>query len=509
MASADPNTTTEPAAQWAQRALWVAVLVGIALRVREYLAVRSLWLDEVFLALGILDQPWQDLLQPLPHNQIAAIGFVVVTKAIAGVLGPAEWALRLLPCLAGLASVVLCACVATKVLPRWGAALATLLFSLSDRGIYYATEFKPYSVDVLASLVALYWGLSRPPCSRTRRLADALLLGTVLLFSFPAALVIVASGIYRLIRATDRKQELRYLGLIALACAPAALIAYLGGGRHATANRFLYDYWAFAFPRIPPVSLEDLRWYVWTTRSLIEHAFDAWSYSLVAALAGYGMLRMRHGGLLALALVVTFAAAAVRLYPFHGRTVLFLSPVVCYATCAGLTHLGKQRWRGLLLVAGAILLTVPPAVVAYGFLWRSRERAPAREMFALLSRVSRSRPQQLAVTTWAAGFMYDYYGRLFSLPRRQAVEMPEWNGDRVSYRQSLLRALKGKQATWVVYYGVVDWRHGPIEAVYEETEALLEALESDGSPTVLFAGPGTLLIEWHPREESNRRSQRQ
>lgn len=478
--------------------LGCAVLLGCGLRLREYVANRSFWLDEVFLALGILDTPWAELTGPLPHNQVAAPGFVITVKAISTLWGPSELVLRLFPFACGLLAVLMFAILASRMLHMTGACLATLLFALSDYGIYYSTEFKPYIVDVLATLMALRWAISPRPDSWRRQLITAAVAGGILLFSFPAGLILVAAALYRLVRAPERRKELVYLFVVGCVSVPAAVATFLGGARHAMGNKFLYEYWQFAFPRVPPASLSDLNWYVWTTRSLLEHAFDAWSYSLVAAVAAFGLARARHRALLILTLAVPLGAAALRLYPFHGRTVLFVTPVVCLAVAAGVAQVGTGVWRTPLALLLTGILLAPPASVAAYYAWHTRERAPARSMFQLLSTTARSDPDRDVVTTWAAGFMYDYYRRLLPLPPRRATDVPEWSGNSREYAMAIRRAL-GNRAAWVAFYGVVDWRSGPIEAVHEETPALEQTLNETGRPRLLFKGPGALLFAWEPR----------
>ena len=48
---------------------WCAVIVGILLRLRQYLHARPLWLDEAMLANNILARPFTSLLQPLGRDR--------------------------------------------------------------------------------------------------------------------------------------------------------------------------------------------------------------------------------------------------------------------------------------------------------------------------------------------------------------------------------------------------------------------------------------------------------
>src|SRR5215475_14295682 len=76
---------------------WLALFLGVGLRVREYLADRSLWIDELMLALGVNHRAVTDLLRPLDFNQAAPAGFLVLVKSSTALFGNSELGLRLVP----------------------------------------------------------------------------------------------------------------------------------------------------------------------------------------------------------------------------------------------------------------------------------------------------------------------------------------------------------------------------------------------------------------------------
>jgi hypothetical protein len=69
---------------------------GAALRLWQYAADTSFWVDEITLAHNIVGRPLRRLLfEPLAFDQIAPKGFLLVQKLAALGLGPSELALRL------------------------------------------------------------------------------------------------------------------------------------------------------------------------------------------------------------------------------------------------------------------------------------------------------------------------------------------------------------------------------------------------------------------------------
>lgn len=87
------------------RLLWLAIFVGFFLRFVQYLLNRSLWIDEAFVALNVINKSWIELLKPLDYNQGAPLGFLFAEKFFVQLLGTNEYVLRLFPFLAGIASI--------------------------------------------------------------------------------------------------------------------------------------------------------------------------------------------------------------------------------------------------------------------------------------------------------------------------------------------------------------------------------------------------------------------
>src|SRR5688572_255442 len=80
----------QPVASWISlSALGVLTLFGVALRLRQYLFNRSLWVDEVKVALNVIDRNVGELLTlPLANNQSAPPGFLLSARAAVVAFGP-------------------------------------------------------------------------------------------------------------------------------------------------------------------------------------------------------------------------------------------------------------------------------------------------------------------------------------------------------------------------------------------------------------------------------------
>jgi hypothetical protein len=86
---------------------WILISIGIVLRLIQYMINRSLWLDESFLALNIINRSFEQLFMPLDYGQVAPVGFLMVERLNVQLFGNNEYSLRLLPLIAGICSLFL------------------------------------------------------------------------------------------------------------------------------------------------------------------------------------------------------------------------------------------------------------------------------------------------------------------------------------------------------------------------------------------------------------------
>jgi len=169
---------------WRRATILALVGLGVALRLREYLANRSLWLDEAYLALNLMDRSYAGLVGTLSDGQAAPVGFLFAQRLIITTFGSSEYALRALPLLASIVAVIAFAALAGRVLPPAGKFVGIAIFALSELLIYYAAETKQYGVDAaVAVIIWLSFTALRPRLERNEWQAWAMVavLGAVAL----------------------------------------------------------------------------------------------------------------------------------------------------------------------------------------------------------------------------------------------------------------------------------------------------------------------------------------
>lgn len=364
------------------RLLALALLIlGIACRLARYFLNFPLWYDEACLALNLNDRDYAGLMRQLDNFQIAPILFLWGERAFAQLLGPSEWALRLLPLLAGVLSLLLFWHLARITVSPLAATLGVGLLAVSRWPIGLSAQVKPYSLDLLCSLAlltpAVHW-LRRP--ERTRWLALlALLTPIAVAASFPV--VFVAGGISLALLPTVRHARWTaragYLAFnLSLSAAFLVIDVWLGsqqlGDSGSRFHDFMTGYWSNGFP--PNQAGPLLEWLLRIhTGLLMAYPLgnsDWWGTGTFLFFA-LGAGRCWRRGRLAFVILclapfaLNLIAACLGRYPYGGccRLSQHLAPAICLlagvggaATIKRLFPRRRHRLRAACAVCGVFAL---------------------------------------------------------------------------------------------------------------------------------------------------------
>jgi hypothetical protein len=136
-------------------------------------------------------------------------------------------------------------------------------------------------------------------------------------------------------------------------------------------GRFIWVWWDFAFLRVPPHSMAELKLEVWQLLNVFDSPSDVKTpmgpvvtaiLALALAIAGAASMGRRWPGglyLLAAPFACAVAASAMRQYPFHGRLLIFLVPSVQMLVSQGAAVVGRPGGPRLLGALGVLLLLQP------------------------------------------------------------------------------------------------------------------------------------------------------
>ncbi len=491
-----------PSARRRDALTWLLLGAGLVLRVAQYLANRSLWLDEAYLAPTILRRPWSELFTPPDYGQVGPVGFLVLERVAATLFGQSEYALRLVPLLAGVASLFLFRRIAARILPPTAVPLAMALFAFNDPLIYFSSELKPYSLDVAIALGLLSLALDvGQGASGNRRLLVRLALAgaAAVWFSLPAVFVLAGAGSTLALSAWRRqdRQRVSAIGLAGLLWAASFAALYAESLSRIARASWVLDFWSQAFLPLPPRSLADIYWLPRALGALFEdpgglvfRGLGIFCF-LVGCLALMAADRLRLGLLLA-PLLFALLASGLRIYPFHGRVLLFLAPSILLLIALGaerLRELTAERMRAVYGIL-VLLLLFHPVLFSAKALARPRTR---EEIKPVLARVERSRrPGDRVYVYSAAAPAFDYYAPRYGFSSGDTLA-GTWAGDPDGARRDL-EMLRGGGRTWVIV------SHPVRPDGSNDEERFLPLLDGSGRRLEEFRAPGAAVYLYDMEE---------
>jgi hypothetical protein len=477
----------------------ILLLIGGLLRLRQYLAGRSLWADEAMLALNIVNRNFGELLKPLDYDQGAPIGFLLVEKLFNSILGKNELALRLFPLLVGLLALWLFYSLLKRTTRGIGLILALALFVFNPRLVYYSSEVKQYIVDVAVTLALL---LIAAPCFRTSaRRKDFLWLTFAglfaLWFSHPAVFVLAGIGFALAITSIHQRDisSLRLtIGMGVIWLLNIGVLYWLVL-KDLSQNTYMREYWQSAFVPLPPWS--DPGWFLRNINETISTQFGlpyAITPVFILLFIGWFVLfrsKQEYAITFACVSLMVAIASAFQFYPAMERMILFLIPL-------GLLLLGKaveSLYRSLREIPflGAVAAVLLAGYLVYGPLMTSYQAFRSPKYFEHI------RPSmEVLRETWKSGdalyvsqgglAAFRFYASFYGLDG-----IPYEFGQREDYKDppGILReldALQGRSRVWILLSHVYE------NGDFNEKDFLLNYLNQVGEKKREFRMPGTSVF---------------
>jgi len=506
-----PQVTTEVAPAHASRRagshtltlVLLVVALGMFLRGWQYFLPRSLWMDEAFLALNIVDRDFGGLARPLDYEQGAPLGFLWATKASTAALGESARALRLMPWLMGMLSLGLFFPVARKFVSGSAALIALGLFAILPPMIYYSAELKPYSSDVAMSLLVLLMAMRVQEAPT--RWGNWIVLGAVgaaaIWFSFPVVFVLAGVGIVLGFRPVWQGNWRERWPVLAMGCLwlMSFAVHFQLCMKHLAAHGGLRDWWQEyyrAYLPLLPNQLDDFKWFVDKGLGVFADpvGLSTTGIALVCCLVGLQSLGTRSRtrlALLVMPILVVLLASAFRRYPFANRMIMFLTPMFLILVAEGARYL-RESGRGLGVVGMSVLLLLfvhPTFAMVYQLKHVEAMTNPIipatlEEIEPLMAHLS---------SQWQAGdeilvyresqFAYRFYARQFGLTERpfQVLHSHEpWNAE----QRDQLKKLQGCPRVWIVFSRVVGsngHEHEPLLMVFDQMGKRSEEVHARGA----------------------------
>ena len=406
---------------------WGVILLGVILRLRQYLFNRSLWADEASLAINLVTRSFGELAQLLDYHQAAPIGFLFIEKLSILIFGNHDYVMRLFPLFAGILAVYLVYKIARASFGTIGL-FALSMFSIGWWLVHYSSELKQYMSDITVALLLVF--LAGRCLKEEARAKDFLTLGVVgaivIWVSHPSVFIMVGIGLALVLEKFTRKEYVSWIWILGIGLGWVASfgLEYLVSLRHIVADGYLINYWKKNYAPWPPWS--DKSWFVDTYYTFLFFAFhraDNLMALITLSLTAIGtlslLIRDRKTALLYISpFVVTVIVSMLQRYPLQNRFMLFLVPFALFLMTEGFRGIYRlvAKWSPKFAAAFS-------SVLVLGVVWQiapiTYEKAISGEgadIRAVLEYVSENRRQEdILYVFHSSDPAFHYYAPFYGL----------------------------------------------------------------------------------------------
>jgi hypothetical protein len=479
---------------------WVIICLGVVLRLTQYSLNRSLWVDEAALALKIIDRSFAGLLQPLGDSQSAPIGFLVLEKLAVIALGNNEYALRLPPCLSGMVSLFLFYRVAKRCVKPKAVSIALGLFAISNQLIYYSSEVKQYSSDVVIALflyaVTMY--IRRKSLTIPRIALFGVVGATAIWLSHPAVFILAGVGVSLTLFCVHRKEWTRAgrLSIVCLLWMSSFAASYFVCLRSVASNEYLLNYWGSSFMPFPPLCFSDARWFVSTFFEIFRSPAGLSPCGVAAAMFLAGCISMcleekERFFVLTSPILLSLLASGLHRYPFSGRFLLFIVPSLLFLIAEGSEQIIDTVHNSAIIGIALIgLLFLHPILSAIDQL-----REPYREEIKpVLSYIrEHQRVGDVLYVDFGSRHPFKYYAESYGFSDDDCVVGLSTRGDWGSYIDDL-DGLPGNERVWVLFSHIYPREKESSLYHLDSIRTRLDSFESTGAVVYLYGHTNSRAI---------------
>jgi len=376
------------------------LLFGIFLRVSAYLTNRSLWGDEVSIALNLRFRGFLGLFHVLDYEQTMPTPLLLSLKFITKLFGFSEYVLRF--------PLLVVGCILLLVIWRtfdreFGHSIGLLglgLAAIYKPLIYYSAEVKQYGLDALIGAITLWLGLRVIKEESDRSLRWLLLWGLVaMVVSQPVVFLLSAVGLAALLDKQTIKSRRRAAALIFVVVVWLAAFGCLYSlfYRPVSNSEYMRAFWSSSFlhpgaPRFGQALSNAVYVLLGSGNFLYLRSFVL----LVLFVVGvYGIAKSSGLKFVVLAVapfVVVLCAACLRLYPIAARLLLFSTPFLFWVYSSGLktvAYLCPKKMRSAGLVILAALMFGPTIVSSTKYSLHFPLRESTRQMVSVIRETDR------------------------------------------------------------------------------------------------------------------------
>ncbi len=483
---------------------YIIIAFGVAMRLIQYLANRSLWADEAVLALNIVNRSYLELFQPLDYDQGAPIGFLMMEKLAVQILGNNEYALRLFPFICGVGSLFLFYELGKRLIPKSAVIISLTLFASLPFLVYYSAEVKQYSSDVAIALFLYLLLLPLLPqkLNRGQMIKYSLVGAIAIWFSHPSIFILASIGSSALLINFLQKDlnKIKQLLLIYSAWVLSFFVFYFVSLRNLTGNETLTTSWGDGFPSSP----FDIIWILDAFGKFFYKplGFSKWIDGLAIVFFLLGCIscwlsRKKILLLLLSPLFMTFLASFLHQYPFRSRLVLFLIPYVIFLIAEGGSYIlkkSKSRTIKIISIFLIILLLRQPLAKAIDLIEEPLNYSDIKPVLSYIRK--HQQPGDILYIYQRGIYQFQYYAEKYGYQEGDYIigvdDLDKYDGQELSITEMTryekdLDKLRGNKRVWLLF----SHTHIPAERRFlnyylNEIGLRIDTFEKPGSYVYLY-----------------------
>lgn len=396
-------------------------------------------IDEANLAFNLVDRSYAGLFTNLDHAQYAPPLFAIAVKACFTVFGVHEYALRLVPLLAGIVTLLAVGWTARKVVRLPYIVWITALLGFSWYFLRYGTEVKQYASDTALALLFIGWALHWPLSSMTpRRWLSWATGGAVCIWaSMPIVFILAGIGLHYAYQWWQNSRKwpalLPLIGIV--------LVWLVSFGVYYTTilatdigSDYLQQYHAPFFLSLNITSIAAAKAQYYLLQNLLATALPkVLPILLVTSLAGiYGTIKLWEQRpaiaiLLLTPIVATLIASLLHLYTLIPRVSLFLLPIMLIVMAYGFQSAIAYRPLWLQSIVGVGLTAIVLLQVNITFLWQPMHIDPIKPAINYIQHTAEALPVVVHYEAVPAYTFYSTYYRNQAAFRLSNAALTEWD----------------------------------------------------------------------------------
>ncbi|MFB2838646.1 glycosyltransferase family 39 protein [Floridanema evergladense] len=510
---ADTSKVQQKTNKFINQLAFLAIAFGIIIRLAQYISNRSLWGDEAYIALNIVDRSYLELLQPLDYDQAAPPGFLWIEKLAVQLFGNNEYSLRLFPLIAGIVSLLALYQIGKWTVSAIALPISLILFSCLKYPLYYATEVKQYSSDIMVGLLLCL--LLIPLRDRILKKSKVFLLGflgiVAMWFSHTAIFPLGGVELACLITSSPQKRKAIVINRL-----PAYLIWLIGFALYylfiiskSIKNESLQSAWSPEYPK----SIFDILWLLDSIGRFFHKPLGFVGVAdgiaiLAFIIGGITLYRSNRINLLILIspILATLTATYLHKYPFRTRLILFLTPYFILIIAEGAAFLLSQlniakfnqtkrrNYVGILGVIISCSLILPASFQAGKYLFQPETKYELRPVIAYIK--AHQQPNDVLFGDGGgASAQLEYYAGKYGYSKSQYVlgyndflKKEEISDQVWSNFQKQFNQLQNQPRVWFLFSGIglKDKRAEIVEPRLDRIGQKITYFEQPGAFTYLY-----------------------